>query len=291
MTSTRLIELYCAVCEQYSIFVEEVQRLSNNNRPQFTDEETITTYIMGIQSGHYEKKAIYNFIQAHYADWFPLMPSYQNFSRRLDLLVPAFMMLTESKLIQNELLYCSERLICATDSLPVIVAKQPRSSSARVACDMCDKGYCASKEEYYYGVKLNVCGILRSGRLPAPKQVYVSKASEFDLTVGKQMMGNQRNFDLFADKAFCDKKWKTQLFTQGIRLFTPVKKRKGQEKPRFTEGVYSSVVSSVRQPIESFFNWLITKTNIQSASKVRSASGLLLHIFGKLAAACFLFNL
>jgi len=57
--------LYCAVWEEYSIFEEEVQRLSNNNRPQFTDEETITTYILGIQSGHYEKKAIYNFIQAH----------------------------------------------------------------------------------------------------------------------------------------------------------------------------------------------------------------------------------
>ena len=33
------------------------------------------------------------------------------------------------------------------------------------------------------------------------------------------------------------------------------------------------------------FNWIIEKTNIQNASKVRSTNGLLLHCFGKLAMA------
>lgn len=40
-----------------------------------------------------------------------------------------------------------------------------------------------------------------------------------------------------------------------------------------------------RQPIESFFNWVESKTGIQIASKVRSLNGLLVHVFGKLAAA------
>jgi len=33
------------------------------------------------------------------------------------------------------------------------------------------------------------------------------------------------------------------------------------------------------------FNWLIEKTDIQTASKVRSTKGLLVHVFGKIAAA------
>jgi hypothetical protein len=41
----------------------------------------------------------------------------------------------------------------------------------------------------------------------------------------------------------------------------------------------------VRQPIEGLFNWLIEKTDFQRASKVRSTKGLLVHVFGKLAAA------
>jgi hypothetical protein len=47
-------------------------------------------------------------------------------------------------------------------------------------------------------------------------------------------------------------------------------------------------VSSVRQPIESLFNWIQEKTGIQTASKVRSYNGLMVHIFGRLAAAMFM---
>lgn len=44
-------------------------------------------------------------------------------------------------------------------------------------------------------------------------------------------------------------------------------------------------VSKARQPIESFFNGLNEKTNIQKAMKVRSTSELLVHTMGKIAIA------
>ncbi|MFA5298462.1 MAG: transposase, partial [Lutibacter sp.] len=53
------------------------------------------------------------------------------------------------------------------------------------------------------------------------------------------------------------------------------------------ETLFSRAVSTVRQPIESFFNWVNEKTQIQNASKVRSTKGLIVHLFGKLT-ACFL---
>ncbi|MDD2278380.1 MAG: transposase, partial [Bacteroidales bacterium] len=56
--------------------------------------------------------------------------------------------------------------------------------------------------------------------------------------------------------------------------------------------LFSTAVSRVRQPIESFFNWLEEKAGIQRASKVRSTNGLLVHVFGRLAVAfmCLFFN-
>ncbi len=63
----------------------------------------------------------------------------------------------------------------------------------------------------------------------------------------------------------------------------PRKKRKGAVLR--SGDSFSSFVRSVRQPIECFFNWLNRLTNIQSASMVRSLSGLLVHIFGRIAAA------
>jgi hypothetical protein len=49
--------------------------------------------------------------------------------------------------------------------------------------------------------------------------------------------------------------------------------------------MYSRAVLRVRQPIESLFNWLIEKSDIQKASKVRSTKGLLVHAYGRLAVA------
>ncbi|HSO89351.1 MAG TPA: hypothetical protein VLQ91_22550 [Draconibacterium sp.] len=52
-------------------------------------------------------------------------------------------------------------------------------------------------------------------------------------------------------------------------------------------GKHSSktAVSRVIQPVESIFNWLIDKTDIQRASKVSSSKGLMVYAFGRLAAA------
>lgn len=70
---------------------------------------------------------------------------------------------------------------------------------------------------------------------------------------------------------------------------TPVKGIKGEcqenkNRDKAANDLFSTAVSRVRQPIESFFNWLIQKTDIQRASKVRSSKGLLVHLFGKIAA-------
>ena len=67
------------------------------------------------------------------------------------------------------------------------------------------------------------------------------------------------------------------------------KRKKGQKKLSFWDGVYSAAISSVKQAIESLNNWIIDKTNIQRASKVRSAAGLFAFIFARIACAflCF----
>jgi hypothetical protein len=54
---------------------------------------------------------------------------------------------------------------------------------------------------------------------------------------------------------------------------------------RAANDLYSRAVSKVRQPIEALFAWLIEKSDIQKASKVRSTKGLNLHVYTRLAAA------
>ena len=74
---------------------------------------------------------------------------------------------------------------------------------------------------------------------------------------------------------------------QQTRLVAPRKKPKGKELTD-DESYYNRLVRRIRQPIESLFNWMEEKTQIQRASKVRSTDALMIHCWGKLAVAFFL---
>jgi len=95
---------------------------------------------------------------------------------------------------------------------------------------------------------------------------------------------------IIGDKSFRDKKLDQVIRANGGELLTPVVyqddiQRALRQRTKAADELYSTAVSSIRQPIESFFNWLIEKTDIQRAAKVRSFKGLLIHVFGKIAPA------
>ena len=289
MWNIQLITLYCTVCQYYDSGIsEQVQRLSNNFRPQFTDEEIITIYLWGTIQRRFEVKAIYEYTRMHLLGWFPKLPSYQAFNRRLDALSPAFSALTE-RFMAFYTPQATDMDMLLVDSMPVLLAKGSRSNRARVARELCSKTYCASRDQWYYGMKLHVIGQRRHRKLPFPKFIFASEAACHDCPIAKQILANSGilNTSLVADKAYQDAAWQQSLLEKGIRLLTPYRLIRGQSDPFPGGNALDTSISRARQSIESFFNWLHEKTGIQIASKVRSINGLLVHIFGKLAAALF----
>ena len=287
MWKEQLITLYCTVCRYYSTRVEHfVQRLSNNCCPQFTDEELITVYLWGITQQQLEIKRIHSHTRMHLLEWFPKLPSYQAFNRRLNELSPAFQELA-AILLETPAFRTPSFPDGVIDSMPVILARQSRSARAKVSPELCSKSYCASKDQWYYGMKVHALGCLQPNRMPLPRALFVSTATDHDLTVAKQIFACSHPAlrRLFADKAYCDIHWRNALAQMGIQLLTPRKKLCGHTDTLPSTDSFSAFVSQVRQPIESFFNWLNVKTGIQVASRVRSTKGLLIHIFGRLAAA------
>ncbi len=283
----QLINLYCVICQQYnSILIYDAQRTSNNYLPKFTDEECLTIYIWGLANRKFTCLDVYKFIKAYYSDWFPNLPKYKAFNKRICYLSEAI------KTLAGELLSllpsAPEVTAHLTDSMPIVVAKQSRSSRARVAPDMCSKGYCDSKKMYYYGVKLHVIGQCRHRKLPQPKQMLITGASVHDRKAAEDMLSDVYGIDLFADKAYINAGWEADIKKSNhIDVFTPVKLKKGQAHLGFADQLFSTAVSKVRQPIEAFFNWIQELTQIQNACKVRSRNGLTAFVFARIAFACF----
>lgn len=176
------------------------------------------------------------------------------------------------------------------DSFPVALAKQGHRFKAKVAPELADHGYCATKKLYYYGVRIHVVGRSRAGTLPSPEYIGVTGASEHDGKVFDYIRPILANNVLYGDKAYQRPDAGEVQRDQSLSVLTPVKKQKGQQTLEAHEQWLSTAVSRVRQPIESLFQWIEQQTGIESASKVRSYQGLMVHVFGKLAAAMFFWN-
>lgn len=244
-------------------------------------------YIFGHLQGLTTQRRIYDYICNHWHEWFPLLPAYQTVNCRLNELAPAFELLIEQLLIKSawQIQATDDRLI---DSVPVMLAKGTRANRSRVAPELADIGFCATKQQYYRGVKLHVLAARRINTLPLPEKIHLSAASQHDLAALREVSPQlPAGSGLFADKAYFYAAPEDKLKERDWFLVASYKRHRNEpekEVPTF----YNRFVSSIRQPLESLFGWIIEKTNLQNAAQVRSSQGLKVHCYGKLAVACLL---
>ena len=286
----KLIKIYSIICDRFEKDLKHTcERFSNNNKQDLTDQEIMTIYLFTVQEEQrFSIKQIHKYACEYLFDWFPKLGSYAGFSKRLNQLSEAFKSFSAS-LFQDFLpadCFANQSLL---DSMPIITCSGKRN--AKVAKELTDKGYCSTKSLYYHGVKLHALAFRRTGKIPFPEEIQITPASVNDLSVFKEAWSEKTNRNFFGDKIYNNLDFFTGLEQKKKSIMmTPIKGIKGQcqeikHRDKAANDLFSTAVSRVRQPIESFFNWLIQKTDIQRASKVRYAKGLLIHIFGKIAAA------
>lgn len=291
MQQLKLIQLYFYVCQVYEEELKwHCERFTKNGaEPEFTDCELLTTYLFGVGfEQRFQIKQIHRYIHDHWLSWFPKLPAYPTYCTRLNRMVATFPVLVSRLLSQKAEQTNYVPNITLTDSMPIMTCSNRRR--AKVALDLCNKGYNSVKKRHYYGVKLHAISFLNPGSLPLPEYLQVTPASEHDLTAQRVLLEQLTNRVIVGDKAFRDKKLDRVVRQNGGELLTPVVyqdniQRALRERTKAADDLYSTAVSSIRQPIESWFNWIIEKTDIQRAAKVRSLKGLLVHTFGKIAAA------
>lgn len=286
-----LISLYLFVCKHYrNNLAHYCTRMTRHANLKFSDEEVMTLYLYGVIEGHRTIQAIHRYAQKHLMGWFPYLPDYKAYDHRVNQLHDAFAPLVE--LICEELITTekAEQLTGLTDSMPIIMAQRGRRFHAKVAPEIATKnGYCATKKMHYYGVKLHAIASRKKGSLPIPVCLGLTDAGMHDRKAFEQILSflPENMLECYADKAY--QVAAEPIHQEGhVTLLTPVKKDKGQAFLDTADQWLSTAISQVRQPIESFFNWINEKTGIQIASKVRSYQGLMVHVFGKLAAALFI---
>lgn len=285
----QLIALYCFVCRAYQthLWMHAERQSRNPTPPEFTDEETLTVYLFGLlRQPAASVRSIHRFTRDFLSDFFPRLPSYSAFNHRLGFLDEALHALATQLL---ETLPPGSGSTHLLDSMPILLAQGMRACSASVAPEVCTRGYCATKQTFFWGVKLHALCLHTPGHLPRPERLWISSASESDLTLAKQYSAELPAGELYADKLYQDGPWKEQLAAERqLVLHTPVRRARNAPPLDAADRLYGTAVSRIRQSVETLFSWLDRVSGIQDASRVRSTAGLWVHLFGRLCAAFLL---
>jgi hypothetical protein len=75
----KLIKIYLLVCHLYDMQTRPHWEPNRNGQPYLTAPELMTIYLFERLNGHFKKRAIYDFINHYWTEWFPHLPSYQAF--------------------------------------------------------------------------------------------------------------------------------------------------------------------------------------------------------------------
>lgn len=295
MRKLQLIHLYFYIEEIYDKKLKyHHERFSKNKKdPNFSDVELLTTYLFAIG---YEKcrtdKAAYDHIFNYWLSWFPDLPSYKAYNRRLNDICSVYPQILEELLekYKLDLDHEPENCFILTDSMPIITCSAKRRG--KVARQLCNKGFNSTKNMHFYGVKLHGFSFYKKGTLPISSILMLSPASKHDLEAQRILLQDMKNQVVFGDKAFNDSDLKELFDKSGGSLMLPFKYHRGhtqeyKNRHQAANDLTAKTIAKIRQPIESFFAWIIEKTGVQIASKVRSFKGLLKHVFARITSAIF----
>jgi hypothetical protein len=283
----KLISLYVVISNEYhEIIYPHVEIFTNGKNISFSDEEVMTIYCCGILRGYRTITAMHRYAQDHLRDYFPKLPEYAAFIHRVNKLSSGFIALIS--FLQAKKVPEYDESVYLIDSFPITLAKSNYAYTAKVAPELASKSYNSTKKMYYYGVKAHVVARKREATLPDIEIIFIEEAGRQDGPFFDQIRPMLTENLLFGDQAYKMTDEKKVELIQGLKVLKPVKKQRGKKHLSPEDKNYSNAVSRMRQPIEALLGWLNKVTGIGDASNVRSSTGLLTHIYGRLAAAMML---
>ena len=209
------------------MLADELSPLGNVPRPGpapiFSDVEvvalTLTAEYLSIDS----ENMLFKKIQADYSAAFPTLHSRPQFNRRRRALFPLIERLRQ-RLVAP---FLAQEDTFMADSKPLPVCEYARSAQSTVCQEvdyaLPDYGYCASKQEHYYGYKLHSIHTLE-GVIVYPD---LSPAHVHDSQFLNDIQGKLFSSLLITDKGYVSEDRQQDFYTQNkVVLYTP--KRKNQ---------------------------------------------------------------
>lgn len=256
---TRLYEKYVPI---------NVKQRKNKEKAKMSDVEIISIQLL-IECLNKTQNSWYLYLRANY----PNLVNYVDRSRFNRLVTALFTVIKaiRRKMPKNE--NCKYKIV---DSFPLVINKFGRAFFGKRLREYSSYGYCASKKEKYYGMKVHVITDLYGN----PIDYLLTKANTDDRDALYELSDMVNIDTLFGDKGYVGKVSEELKNEKGIKLYAL---KRGNSKNPLPK-TFRNMISKCRRRIESTFNQLIEHFDIE---RVRSNSILGLSTMLEIKFLCF----
>ncbi len=239
-----IISVYCCVVEHWTELTEGKKLRQRGYAPKLADQEVITMEIVGESLGIETDKGIWAYFRGHWLEWFPQLGSRANFSKQASALWVMKQRLQRQLLIQQEVF---DDDLFIVDGFPIPVCLFARAKRCQCFKGEADYGYCAAKDETYYGFEGHII-ISYQGLVVG----YTLTAASVDERDALWDMTEAIRGVLLGDKGYIRPLLKTELAAQGIQLETPLRKNMNETRDRR----YLKGMNTVRRRVETVIGQL-----------------------------------
>lgn len=235
-----------------------------------SDAEILTIEIFGEMQGHHTDAAIWRYAKAHWQEWFPGLGSYKAFAKQCANLV-------HLKQWVFAYLFAPRDDIHITDGVPMPVCHMARAGRSKLFKGEAAFGFCAAKDEHYYGFKGHVIINLH--------QQVVGFTLTPANTDERDVLDNMRGILgglLIGDKGLLSKIRQTELAADNINLQTPLRDNMDDKRPK----PYVQALLKTRRKVETVIGQL---TEFFAFAKCKAKD--LWHLTAKLIRKLIAYNL
>ncbi len=144
-----IIQVYLTIEGAYQAVTRGNKVRQCGESPRLTDVELVTMEIFGEMQGHHDNAAIWRYIEQHWRAWFSGLIGYKAFAKQC-----AHLAHIKQRIFAH--LFAPQDDVHITDGVLLPVCHLARAKRSKLFKGEATFGYCAAKDEHYYGFKGHV---------------------------------------------------------------------------------------------------------------------------------------
>lgn len=205
-----IIKMYLMVDDLYKKLITTPIR-KGGFKTQLSDSELICMELVGEFLNLNTDQNIWQYFRQHWLDWFPNLGFYPNFCKHC-----ANLYWVKQKVQQHISQNWCEQQEHYVDAFPIKVCHLSRAKRHKNFCSYASIGYCASKQEFYFGFKGHIV-VTRSGMI---KSFTFTPAHVDERQVLPELLADKTGF-VGGDMGYLSRDLQSKMKQQGIDLQTP----------------------------------------------------------------------